>query len=69
MSEYDWAVKDIDESLNRWAGIYGVSDEIKSKYRKWLLNLDDIENVETRIYSKCIQWKYFENKLWLNIEL
>ena len=69
MSEYDWAVKDIDETLNRWAGIYGVSDEIKSKYRKWLLNLDDIENVETRIYSKCIQWKYFENKRWLNIEL
>lgn len=69
MSGYDWAVKEIDKNLNAWAVIYGISDKTKLKYREWLLRLDNVENVETRIYSKYIQWKYFDNKRWKNIEL
>lgn len=69
LSDYDWSVEQIDKELNRWAKMYGVSDEEKKKYRDWLLALDNVEDVEVRFITGGIQWKYWKNKRWMNIEI
>ena len=45
LSYYDWSVEQIDETLNRWQGIYNHSDKLKNKYKEWLLELDNVEDV------------------------
>lgn len=69
LSEYDWSVEQIDNTLNRWQSLYDISDLDKAEHRDWLLKLDNIEDVEVRIYDGNIQWKYWKNKRWANIEL
>ena len=68
LSDLDWSVEQIDNTLERWAGVYCVPDTIKNKYREFLLSLSDLENVEVRIFNKDIQWKYWRNSRWRNIE-
>lgn len=69
MSDYEWSVFLINKELNRWQNIYSISNEIIEKYRNFLLNLDDVENIEVRIYGSDIQWKRFKNSRWANIEI
>ncbi len=69
LSEYDWSVEQIDNTLNRWQALYDISNEQKQEYRDWLLELDKIEDIEVRIYEGEIQWKYWKNKRWSNIGL
>lgn len=69
LSDYDWAVKDMDRILNQWQKIYGITDELKDEYREWLLDLEHFEDVEIRLFNKNIQWKYWKNKRWNHIEL
>lgn len=69
MSDYDWSVMQIDETLSRWAALYSKPDEEKEKYRAWLLQLDDIEDVVTRCSVEGLQWKYEKGKKWMTIVL
>lgn len=69
LSDEEWSIEQIDQTLDRWACAYGVPVEIKDQYRQWLVNLDNIENVETRVYMGDIQWKYWKNKAWNSIVL
>lgn len=69
LSEYEWSVEQIDKVLDRWQFIYDISNKEKLKYREWLLELDNIEDVETRLFDGNIQWKYFKHKKWSNIDL
>lgn len=69
LSDYDWSVEQIDMTLNRWQGLYDVSDLNKTEYRDWLLSMDNIEELEIRLYEGDIQWKYDRLKRWSNIEL
>jgi len=69
LSEYDWSVEQIDHNLNRWINISGETDGVKDLYRNWILGMKNIEDVETRIFGGNIQWKYWKNKKWNNIEL
>lgn len=67
LSDYDWSVEQIDRVLNRWAKLNGVSDEEKQKCRDRILSLDKVEDVEVRLTSDGIQWKYQNNKRWITI--
>ena len=69
LSDYDWSVEQIDKTLNRWQKITDVSDIEKNKYRECLLAMKTVEDIETRIFDYHIQWKYWKNKRWNNIEL
>lgn len=69
LSEYDWSVEQIDKTLNRFKFYKGLSDDEIKRYRDWILKLDNIEDIETRISMGNIQWKYINKKRWLNIEL
>ena len=69
LSDYDWSVEKIDEVLNRWKYLCNISDNDIKEYRQWLLDMKDVEDIELRIYQGEIQWKYWKNKKWSNIEL
>lgn len=69
LSEYDWSVEQIDKALNIWAALRGINNETKVKYRDWILSLENVENIETRISSGEIQWKYYNRIRWNNIEI
>lgn len=69
LSDYEWSVEQIDKNLDMWCNWHHVDDETKLRYRRWILNLDNIEEVETRIISGCIEWRYAKNKRWKKIEL
>lgn len=69
LTDYEWSVEEIDKTLNRWAKLYGIPEDDKNKYRDWILSLKNVEDIEVRCYGANIQWKYWKNKKWRNIEL
>lgn len=69
LSDYDWSVEQIDKTLARWKFLNDASPETVEKYRSWLIGMKDVEYIETRIFGGDLQWKYWKNKRWNNIEL
>lgn len=69
LSDYDWSVEQIDKTLSRYQKLTDEPDHIIEKYRKFILNLSCVEDVETRISDGNIQWKYWKHKKWNNISL
>ena len=69
LSDYDWSVEQIDKTLDIWKAFNDASDEELKAYRDWLLNMKDVENIETRLWGKEIQWKYWKNTRWNCIDL
>lgn len=66
LSEYDWSVEHIDYTLDR--AIF-LTDLEREKYREWLLTRDHVEDIEVRCVAGNVQWKYWKNKKWMNIEI
>lgn len=69
LSDYDWSVEQIDKTLRFWAHNHGISDDEKKQYRDWILNQDCVEDIEVRIHSGNLQWKYWKNQRWIDINL
>lgn len=69
LSEYDWSVEKIDEELDKFAYFNNITEEDKHQYRDYLLSLNRVEDVQVRIAGKNLQWKYWQNSRWKNIEL
>lgn len=69
LSDYDWSVEQIDKTLERWRYIADSSPKAMKAYRDWLLDLKNVEDIETRVFGGNIQWKYWKNKKWNYIEL
>lgn len=68
LSDYDWSVEQIDKTLNKWKTFHDISDEELKRYRDWILELENLEDVEVRIYQGHLQWKYWNKKRWMFIE-
>lgn len=69
LSDYEWSVEQIDKTLNHYRIINNATDEEVKQYRDWLLAMNNVEDIETRMFGSNIQWKYWKNKKWNNIEL
>lgn len=69
LSDYDWSVEQIDKTINRWKNYHDASDKEVEAYHNWLVGMENVEDIETRIFGGEIQWKYWKNKRWNNIEL
>lgn len=69
MSDYDWAVEQIDKTLRFWKSHLGITEEERKAYMDWLLAMDNVEDIEVRVFGSNIQWKYEKNKKWNNITL
>ena len=66
LSDEEWSKELIQKDLDRWARSYGYDDktEIYRKYKDYLFGLKNIEDIETRVSSEGLQWKYWKNKKW-----
>ena len=69
LSDYDWAVEQIDKALDKWHGIYGASEDECKAIRNFLLKQDKVEDIDVRIVSAGFQWKYEKNKKWMTVEV
>ena len=69
MSDYDWSVKEVNKTLEHYKLLTQCSDREIQRYRDWILKLDKIEDIETRVFQRCVQWKYLKNQRWNTIEL
>ncbi len=69
LSDYDWSVEQINKTLGFLKRFHDASDDEVNQYRDWLLAMDNVEDIEVRIFGGNIQWKYWKNKRWMNIEL
>lgn len=68
LDDTEWSIYQIDKTLTHYKRIADVSDGIIKKYHNWLCSMKDVDQIETRIFSGEIQWKYEKNKKWNNIE-
>lgn len=69
LTDEEWSIEQIDNDLQRWAKIYSKSPEEVQKIRDFLLGMDKVEDIETRIFSGDFQWKYWKNKKWRTVVL
>ena len=63
LTDEQWSIEQIEHDLNRLKAL-GYPDDVVNYCREFLLGLDRIEDVETRIVSGGLQWKYWKNKRW-----
>lgn len=63
MSDEEWSIYQIDRTLSK----ISMPENIREKYRDFILSLDKIEDVAIRLSGGAIQWKYDKNKKWNNI--
>ena len=68
LSDYDWSVEQIDKTLGFWKHLSGSTDNEVKHYRDWLLAMDNVEDIEVRLFGGNVQWKYWKNKRWMNID-
>lgn len=69
MTDEEWSIEQIDKVLDHWAYTCVLPDDTVEKYRDWIMKLEHLEDVEVRQLGNLIQWKYWKNKRWCNIEL
>ena len=69
LTNEEWSVEQIDHDLQRWAKIYSKSPEEVQKVRDFLLGMDKVEDIETRVFGEDFQWKYWKNKKWRTVVL
>jgi hypothetical protein len=69
LSDYEWSFEQINKTIDRYIQLTDDTDTIKNQYQNWFKTMDNVEDIETRIYGGEIQWKYWKNKKWNNIEL
>lgn len=69
LTDEEWSIEQINHDLQRWAKIYSKSPEEVQRVRDFLLSMDKIEDIETRVFGEDFQWKYWKNKKWRTIVL
>lgn len=69
LTDEEWSIEQIDHDLQRWAKIYSKSPEEMQRVRDFLLGMDKIEDIETRVFGEDFQWKYEKNKKWRTVVL
>ena len=66
LSEYDYAVWDMNDRLEKWR-TPNMTDEFIGKIRDWLLQLDNFEDYEFRGVAGGFQYKKYKNRKWLTV--
>ena len=69
LTDEEWSIEQIDHDLQRWGKIYSKSPEEMQRVRDFLLGMDKIEDIETRVFGGDFQWKYWKNKKWRTVVL
>lgn len=69
LTDYEWSVEHICKNLDIFKAIHSLDERDIDAYREFILGMDNVENIETRIYQGQIQWKYEGRKRWNYIEI
>ena len=67
LTDLEWSIEQIDNTINRWAYFDNISERNKIAVRERIMNFDNLENVEVRIADGHIQWRYYGRKRWNTI--
>lgn len=64
LTDYEWAVEQIDRELNRATAI---TDLERQQIRDWILQRYRVEDIEFRYAFGTFEWKYLKNKKWMEV--
>lgn len=67
MSDLEWSVYQIDRVLDKTSMYF--TETKRSGIREHLLEMENVEDIEIRLFGDKIQWKYWKNSRWNNIEV
>lgn len=70
LSDEEWSKEQIQHSIDRYCVLFGETkdSDIVKRISDYLFGLDNIVDVETRVNSSGIQWKYWKKKKWMNVD-
>ena len=72
LTDVEWSLELIENNVSRYVTYNYTDEEVeldkKNKIMDWFKTLKSIEDVETRLFGSSIQWKYWKNKKWLDID-
>ncbi len=70
MADEEWSMEQITKTVNHWARVYGISDEMQEKYLDEFSSFKNLVDLEVRIsLAGNLQWKYWKQKRWKDIVL
>lgn len=70
LSDYDWSVEQIKDTINRWARFNPEGRTCqKSLYLNWIMAQGNPEEIETRVFKDTIQWKRWKFSRWMDVVL
>ena len=64
LSDYEWALEDLNKVLAHWAKLYGHTEDECENIRRRLLTLKKFEELEFCLMSSNVGYKYFKSSKW-----
>lgn len=70
LNDEEWSKEEIEKCIGIWAKQNGLEPDCLrvQKVRDFLTNLENIADVEVRTSTGLIQYRYWKNKRWINVE-
>ena len=68
LTDYEWSVEQIEKTLNRWKVQNDASEEEMNRIKKFILSMENVEYIETRLFGGNVEWKYEDKKRWNTID-
>ena len=65
---YEWNKKNLEHELNRYQGIYNVSNENIEQIKDFILKQSDFEDLDFRMFDGKFQFKSYNKKKWINAD-
>lgn len=67
LTDAEWSKELIDKEINHW--ILGTAPGVEEieRVRGFFDSIENIEDVEARVYQGRVQWKYEKNKRWYDV--
>ena len=69
LSDKDWSIEQIEKAIGKYLYMFWIPPESEQaqKVREYMMSLKNIEDVEVRVSSEGLQWKYWKNKRWISV--
>lgn len=69
LSDYEYALEEMENVLGRWEKVYHASAEEIQRVRNFLLDRpkEEFEKLDIRLCSGCVQYKKSNNKKWISV--
>ena len=64
LSDEEWSMEQIAKTIGKYGKWRSLREEDKQQYVDFFKNLPNLADVETRISSEGLEWKYTKNKRW-----